>query len=576
MKTHNILLSLFLFLSLLSIEIKAQNKTNDFLKKLNPYNGYFNFYYDIEKDKVYLEIKNFNEQFLYINSMSSGIGNNDLGLDRGQLGKRRIVYFKRAGDRVLMIEPNLKYRAQTDNILEKKSIDEAFAKSVLFAFPIKNKVENKIYVDISTMLFDDTHGIEKRLKDRKAGNFKVDKSRSAVFLERTKAFPKNIEFDVLLTLQGNPKGNALQNVVPTPEALTVHLHHSFIELPKTPFSMRKFDPRSGAIPFNFYDYATPVEESTLQRYIIRHRLEKKDPNAEMSDPVKPIVYYLDNGTPEPVRSALLEGGKWWNEAFENIGYKNAFQIKILPDNVDPLDIRYNVIQWVHRSTRGWSYGASVVDPRTGEILKGHVSLGSLRIRQDFMIAQGLTNNPYKANDGNHKKMLSLALSRIRQLSAHEIGHTLGFAHNFAASASDRASVMDYPHPLLKIKKGEIDYSEAYAVKIGTWDKTSVAYSYSHFPKNTNELEALNSILETSQKKEIQFITDKDARPQGGAHPYAHLWDNGKNPIDELLHLLAVRQIVFKNFGKNQITNPTTLRYFRRYVRPSIFLTPLSN
>jgi len=563
-------LQLFLLLTLTFV-IKAQNKTDNFFENLKPYKGYFNFYYDTKKDKVYLEIENFNDAFLYMNSMSSGVGNNDLGLDRGQLGKRRVVYFKRAGDRVLMIEPNLKYRAQTDNILEKKSINEAFAKSVLFAFPIKKEIKNKVYVDISTMIFDDTHGVEKRLKALKTGVFKVDKNRSAIFLERTKAFPKNIEFDVLLTLQGDPKGSALRNVVPTPEALTVHLHHSFIELPKKPFPMRKFDPRSGAIPFTFYDYATPVEENTLQRYIIRHRLEKKDPNEEISAPVSPIIYYLDNGTPEPVRSALLEGGKWWNEAFESIGYKNAFQIKILPDNVDPLDIRYNVIQWVHRSTRGWSYGASVVDPRTGEILKGHVSLGSLRIRQDFMIAQGLTNNPYEVNDNNHKKMLSLALARIRQLSAHEIGHTLGFAHNFAASASNRASVMDYPHPLLKIKDAEIDYSDAYAIGIGDWDKTSVAYSYSHFPQGVDELKALNSILETSQKKDIQFITDKDARPRGGAHPYAHLWDNGKNPVNELLHLLEVRQIVFRNFGKNQLQSQQPYSVLEDMFVPQYFL-----
>ncbi len=553
-------LLLYISTLLLSYSVLAQKTTTDFFKDLTPYKGYFDFYYLAKKDKVYLEVQEFEKEFLYVNSMSNGLGNNDLGLDRGQLGGRRVVYFKRAGDRVLLIEPNLKFRALTDNELEKKSVEEAFAKSILHAFKIVKEVEGKIYIDITPMLVSDAHNVGQRLQYSKQGNFKVDASRSAIYLERTKAFPKNVEFDAMVTFKGTPKGSGLRNVVPTPQSITLHLHHSFIALPEKNFKMRKFDPRSGAIPFTFYDYATPVEKPTLQRFIIRHRLEKKDPKAEVSEAIEPIVYYLDNGTPEPVRSALLEGGKWWNQAFESIGYKDAFQIKILPDDADPLDIRYNVIQWVHRSTRGWSYGASVVDPRTGEILKGHVSLGSLRIRQDFMIAQGLTDKPYAERDDNDQEMLDLALARIRQLSAHEIGHTLGFAHNFAASASNRASVMDYPHPLLKIKEGKVDYSDAYAVGIGEWDKVSVAYTYSDFADSKNETDKLNAILKNAQEKGIQYITDADARPQGGGHPFAHLWDNGQNPVDELTHLLEVRKLVFKTFDKDQLKSnePYTL------------------
>jgi len=241
-------------------------------------------------------------------------------------------------------------------------------------------------------------------------------------------------------------------------------------LPDDNYKKRVFDPRSGAGAFSYYDYSTPVQESILKRYIRRHRLEKKDPSAAVSEAVEPIIYYLDNGTPEPVRSALLDGGRWWNQAFEAIGYKDAFQLKMLPDDADPLDVRYNVIQWVHRSTRGWSYGASVTDPRTGEIIKGHVSLGSLRIRQDFLIAQAFVNKPFAERDDNYKPMLELALARIRQLSAHEIGHTLGFSHNYAASTTNKSSVMDYPHPQFSLKDGQIDFSNAYDDKIGDWDK----------------------------------------------------------------------------------------------------------
>ena len=285
---------------------------------------------------------------------------------------------------------------------------------------------------------------------------------------------------------------------------------------------------------------------------MRHRLEKKNPNAAISEAVKPIVYYLDNGTPEPVRSALLEGGLWWNQAFEAIGYKNAFQLKMLPEDADPMDVRYNVIQWVHRSTRGWSYGGSIIDPRTGEILKGHVSLGSLRIRQDFMIAQALSSKPFEKSDDNTQRMLDLALARIRQLSAHEIGHTLGFAHNFAASTFNRASVMDYPHPKLAIKNGAIDFSEAYDEGIGAWDKVTVAYSYSDFPQNTDEQQALHAILDQARLNGLQYISDSDARAKGGAHAYAHLWDNGSLATDELKNILDIRALAISNFSEHNI------------------------
>ncbi len=291
----------------------------------------------------------------------------------------------------------------------------------------------------------------------------------------------------------------------------------------------------------------------------------------MSEAVEPIVYYLDNGTPEPVRSALLEGGKWWNQAFEAAGYKNAFQLKILPDDADPMDVRYNVIQWVHRSTRGWSYGASVVDPRSGEILKGHVSLGSLRIRQDFMIAQALTNEPYAKGEDKDDPMLAMALARIRQLSAHEIGHTLGFTHNFAASVKERASVMDYPHPTLEINDGQISYANAYAVGIGDWDKVSVRYSYSDFPAVTDETAALNQILAQSYAEGHRFIADRDARPIGGAHPYAHLWDNGSSALAEFDHLLNIRQIALNHFSEEQLKQGQPLSVLRDRLVPLYFL-----
>jgi hypothetical protein len=536
-------LTALLFLNTSTYAQKKRDKTSttvSLLDKTKPYKGFFDFNYSEEKDAIYLTVSQLDEDFLYVNSLSQGIGNNDIGLDRGQLGNERIVYFTKAGNKLLLMQPNLRYRSTSDNPLEQRSIKEAFAKSVLFGFPILEKNEKGYVVDLTPFLLQDAHGVSKRLKQRKQGNFSIDKSRSAVYLERTKAFPLNIEFDMLLTFSGNAQGRLLSSVTPTPDAVTVHQHHSFIELPDSNYTPRNFDPRSGVNAFTFYDYTTPVSRSTKKQYIYRHRLEKKDPNSPLSEAVEPIIYYLDNGTPEPVRSALLEGGSWWNQAFESIGFKNAFQVKILPDDADPLDVRYNVIQWVHRSTRGWSYGSSVSDPRTGEIIKGHVSLGSLRIRQDFMIALGLTEAPFGL-ENKEQAALDLALARIRQLSAHEIGHTLGFAHNFAASAKSRSSVMDYPHPYIELQGDQISYKNAYDTGIGSWDKVSVAYAYSEFDEGTDEKKALNSILEESSRSGHRFISDSDSRPIGGAHPKSHLWDNGSEAADELWKLMDIRR-----------------------------------
>lgn len=527
---------------------QLSDKLGDFKK----YEGFFPFYYDASSDKVYLEVKNLNEEFLYVYSLSSGIGSNDIGLDRGQLGNEQVVYFKKAGNKLLLIQPNLKYRALTDNALEKKSVEQAFAKSILFGFKIEEEVNGSYFIDLTDFLMQDAHGVSDRLKRNKQGNYSLDKTKSAFDLDRTRAFPKNVEFDLMLTFKGEPTGNYIRSVTPNPELVTVSQHHSFIELPDSGYKKREFDPRSGSYPFSYYDYATPVEQSLVKRFITRHRLEKKDPNAAVSEAVEPIIYYLDNGTPEPVRSALLDGGKWWNQAFEAIGYKDAFQLKILPDDADPLDVRYNVIQWVHRSTRGWSYGSSITDPRTGEIIKGHVSLGSLRIRQDFMIAQALSNKPYAERDDNDQAMLDLALARIRQLSAHEIGHTLGFAHNFAASTNDRASVMDYPHPYIRLENGQIDFSQAYDTGIGEWDKVTVAYSYTDFPEGISEKEGLRTILERSHQQGLRYISDQDARPMGSAHVLGHLWDSGKNASDELDRLLEVRARAMENFSMDNI------------------------
>ncbi len=551
---------------------------SQFLEKqedLQAFNGFFDFHYSPKAGAIYLEVDKLDQEFLYVHSLTSGLGSNDIGLDRGQLGDGVIVKFIKSGNKLLLLQPNQDYRAVTDNEAERKSVEQAFAKSVLFGFDIKETTASGSYViDLTPFLMLDTHGVAQRLARAKEGKYSLDKTRNVLWMERTKAFPKNVEFEAMLTFKGQPTGRNISSVAPDASALTVIQHHSFVQLPDDGYSPRAFDPRSGAIHRSYLDYSTPIWEPIRKRIIVRHRLEKKNPGAAVSEAVEPIIYYLDPGTPEPVRSALLEGGRWWNQAFEAIGYKDAFQVKMLPEDADPMDLRYNMIQWVHRSTRGWSYGASIVDPRTGEILKGHVSLGSLRIRQDFMIAQALMNKPFANSDDNYQPMLEMALARIRQLSAHEIGHTLGFAHNFASSPTGRASVMDYPHPLLRIKNGQLDISNAYDTGIGVWDKVTVAYSYGDPSAGQSEKDYLNQVLAQAQKDGLQFISDSDARAQGGAHAYAHLWDNGEDAVKELEEVMKLRQTAMNNFSVDNIRSgePLTvledvfvpLYFFHRY------------
>ena len=508
------------------------------------YEGFMNFSYNDDSGKIILEIKNLDSEFMYINSLSRGVGNNDLGLDRGQLGNSRVVYFTKRGNKILLIQPNLRYVSNSSNYLENKAVEEAFARSVLFGFDIIEKSNDSYKIDITSFLISDAHGVSQRLKYSNSGSYTLNKSMSAIDLDRTKAFPKNIEFDVLLTFTGNPSGNLVRSVTPTASNLTVNQHHSFVELPDNNYKKRKFDPRSGSNPFIVYDYSTPIDEKLEQRFIVRHRLNKKYPKQEISEPLDPIVYYIDNGTPEPVKTALIEGGNWWNQAFESAGYKDAFRIEVLPEDADPMDVRYNLIQWIHRSTRGWSYGASIVDPRTGEIIKGQVSLGSLRVRQDYMILSGLIDNP---NDIENKALIKeTSLDRIRQLSAHEIGHTLGFAHNYISSANNRSSVMDYPHPKIDIIDGDINIDNAYSKNIGDWDKVTVRYAYTDFQENENEEIKLNQIIDEAVNKGLYFLSDSDSRPVGSANPFSHLWDNGEFPYKELNKLLEVRDLALKN------------------------------
>jgi hypothetical protein len=548
------LVTLLLFIVPVIAFTQSLPTIEDKTKGLKKYEGYLNYYWDENAGKIWMEIDKIDSEILYITSLPAALGSNDIGLDRGLLGDTRIIKFNRVGRKLLMIQPNYEYRAVTNDKAEKRAVEQSFAQSVLWGFSIEAESNGHALVDATDFLLRDAMKVSNRIRSMKQGNYSLDKTRSAIYLPQSKNFPQNTELEATISFVNNEGevGNFVQSVTPSTEAITVRMHHSFVQLPDKNYQPRVFDARSSFINISYFDYSTPVSEPIDKYLIIRHRLQKKDPAAAKSEAVKPIVYYLDNGTPEPIRSALLEGAQWWNQAFEAAGYINAFQVKLLPEDADPMDVRYNVINWVHRSTRGWSYGNAVVDPRTGEIIKGHVSLGSLRVRQDYLIAAGLLA-PFENGIPVDNRMLAMALNRLKQLAAHEVGHTIGLMHNYSASVVNRSSVMDYPPPSVSLNaKGDIDISNAYATGIGDWDKVSVTWGYQDFPAGADEKAGLNKILTDAYKKGFQFISDRDARAAGGLHPTAHLWDNGNNPVDELKTAMRVREKALSQFGENDI------------------------
>jgi hypothetical protein len=513
--------------------------------------GFFPLYWEESAGKLWMEIPRLDTEILHTTGLAAGLGSNDIGLDRGQNRGSEIVVFERVGPRVLMVQPNYEFRASSTNPAEVRAVRDAFARSVLWGFTIAAEADGRVLVDLTDFLMTDQSGIGDQMRP---GQYRVETSRSAVYLPMTMGFPKNTEIEVELTFtqrQTSRVGGFFEgvgSVAATADAATLRVHHSFVELPGPGFTARTYDSRAGYFPFSYRDYSAPLSESITRRFITRHRLEKRDPSAAMSDPVEPIVYYLDPGTPEPIRSALMDGARWWNQAFEAAGYRNAFRVELLPEGASSHDIRYNVINWVHRSTRGWSYGGNVTDPRTGEIVKGVVTLGSLRIRQDYLIAEGLLA-PYETGDETPAYLAEWGLARIRQLSAHEVGHTIGLAHNYYNSRVGRISVMDYPHPLVRLTSaGGFDHSEVYDADIGEWDQVAVTYGYQHFPAGTNEAEALEQILNDAWRQDVRFLTNQDI----ATTPMADQWANGTDVAGELDRMMAVRRAALARFGERVI------------------------
>jgi hypothetical protein len=533
--------------------------------------GYFPLYWDADAGTLYMEIPRLDTEVLHLAGLASGLGSNDIGLDRAAVTGSRIVRFERVGQKVLMVQPNYDFRSSSANPAEVAGVRDAFARSILWGFPLAAASDGgrRVLVEMNDYLLHDTDNIAQRLTP---GNYRLDPSRSAIAMAMTQNFPKNTEMEAELTFVLEPGGGrsvdgyfeGVGSVAASPQAASLRVHSSFVELPDTVgFTPRAFDPRSGFGEFAYRDYSAPLDQPMTMRYIPRHRLKKVDPSAPMSDPVKPIIYYLDPGTPEPIRSALLDGARWWNQAFEAAGYRNAFRVEMLPAGASPLDIRYNMINWVHRSTRGWSYGGGVSDPRTGEIIKGVVTLGSLRVRQDWMIAEGLLQ-PYKNGTEAVPDIQAWGLQRLRQLAAHEVGHTLGFDHNYYDSDSGRISVMDYPSPLVTLKPdGHLDISRVYADGIGAWDKVAIAYGYQDFPRGTDEAVALRQIIDRAWARDLRFLSNQDIE----VNPRADQWSNGTNPAAELDRMMAVRRAALATFGMNAIRLGTPMAQIEETLVP---------
>lgn len=503
--------------------------------------GFIELWRDADKGRVLLSVRELDQSFLLTISLPYALGSNDVGLDRAQAGEGKVVRFQKFGNRLFLVQENTRFVARSADADERNAVAESFAGAVLWSGDILASEGARHLVDFSSYLLADQHGVVQRLADTKQGAYRIDEKRSAVLPAEAKAFPDNIELEALLTFAGPGSGEYVRQVAVDPASLTMRQHISMVRLPDNGYQPRRYHPFSGGIDTGYYDFATPLASSLDVRWQIRHRLEKGG---------KPIVYYLDRGAPEPVRSALLEGARWWSAAFEKAGYKDGFRVELMPEGADPADVRYNVITWVHRATRGWSYGNAITDPRTGQIIRGAVTLGSQRVRQDILIAEALLAPYGKSAPAERRKLAEeMALARLRQLSAHEVGHTLGFAHNFAASRHGNGSVMDYPHPVLKLgANGAIDLQDAYGVGVGAWDEYMVKYVYGDFGSGEAEAAALAKLRSEARAAGLQYVSDSDARSPGAAHPNGLLWDFGPDTLKTWDQLGAIRRRALDNFS----------------------------
>ena len=550
---------------------EAPKSYEDVVGPLKRQDGLLPVFVDRARGHIYIQLPppdadGVSGRFLYLTALKTGLGSAPVGLDRARVGETRILVFRRLGSKVIAEYENPRFRAVGAPPAEQDAARDSFAYSTVWAGDVAATTpDGGTLVDISKFLTRDVFDAPDALKDAGEKGYKLAADLSFADPAATKVFPENLEFEGRVTFTSDTPGEEVSNIVPYPKLFTLVVRHSLVKLPEPGFKPRQWDPRVGGFSTEVVDYAAPLGQDIVYRLANHFRLEKVDPTAPRSRVKKPIVFYIDRAAPEPIRTALVEGVNWWAKAFDAAGYIDAFHAEVMPEGADPLDVRYNVVNWIDRATRGWSYGQSIVDPRTGEIIKGSVLLGSLRVRQDMLIFEGLVG-AREVGSGGPNDPVRVALARIRQLGAHEVGHALGFTHNFAGSTQDRASVMDYPPPRIKLTDGRIDLSDAYGVGVGKWDDFTIDWLYGDVPDGEAGRRALDAKVRAMQASGLRYVTDADSRPLGAAQPWGNLWDDGADPVAELNRLMQVRRVAIANFGLNALRpDEATAQLRRKYV-----------
>ena len=534
---------------------RAQQSISQYTAGHEKLDGYFPLYWDAGNGRILVEIPRLGEEFLYLTSLATGIGSTELGLDRGMIGDGAIARFERVGPKVFLVLANPRYRAgQTATPALQRSVEESFPISTIGAFDILASEGDRILIDATPHFLADHMDVAETLRRANQGSFTLSRERSAVYLARTRGFPQNTEVEVSLTFTTSAPGRIVRGHAPDGSAVTVRQHHSLVKLPDAGFTPRRGDPRIGNFTVSFLDFSRSFDRGYEAGYVARHRLRKKHPAAAMSEAVEPIVYYLDQGIPEPYRSAFREGVSWWSRVFEAAGFVDAFRVEDMPEDMDPMDARYNVIQWVHRSDAGFSIGPGFIDPRTGEIIKAAVRMDSYRSLTDYNIYAGtmpataapgaLDLATWMASLDPRVSAEEFTMARRRQHAAHEVGHTLGLAHNYIASSDGRSSVMDYPGPLIALVDGALDLSDAYRNGPGAYDSLAIRYAYTEF--QSDEETGLAAIVQEAMRRGIRFNTDGD-NATWGSYPEVTQWLNGADAVQELQREAKVRRFLLDHF-----------------------------